>query len=42
MNSESPKSMNEETGPSIDSTILEERIAARRLRIARRIESLKR
>lgn len=34
--------MNEETGPSIDSTILEERIAARRLRIARRIESLKR
>ena len=33
--------MEEETGPSVDSTLLEERIAARRLRIARRLETLK-
>ena len=31
----------EDTGPSVDSSLLEERIAARRLRIARRLETLK-
>lgn len=31
----------EETGPTVDSPLLEERIAARRLRIARRLETLK-
>ncbi len=32
----------EDTGPSVDSTDHEERIAARRLRIERRIEAAKR
>lgn len=32
----------EDTGPSVDSTDPEERIAARRLRIQRRIETAKR
>ena len=32
----------EETGPSVDSTDPEERIAARRLRIQRRLEAQKR
>lgn len=32
----------EDTGPSVDSTEPEERIAARRLRIERRIETAKR
>jgi len=31
----------QDSGPSVDSTDIEERIAARRLRIGRRIEALK-
>ena len=32
----------EEQGPSVDSTIAEERIAARRIRIQRRLEAARR
>lgn len=32
----------EDSGPSVDSVVVEERIAARRLRIQRRIEAAKR
>jgi len=32
----------EEEGPSVDSTVAEERIAARRIRIQRRLEAAKR
>lgn len=31
----------EDTGPSVDSQLIEERIAARRLRIGRRLEVLR-
>lgn len=31
----------EDTGPSVDSQLMEERIAARRLRIGRRLEVLR-
>lgn len=31
----------EDEGPSVDSQILEERIAARRIRIAQRLEAMK-
>ena len=41
MTSQKQDILDEETGPSVDSPVLEERIAARRLRIARRIEALK-
>ena len=37
-----PGDEEEDTGPSVDSTDPEERIAARRLRIQRRIEAAKR